>query len=141
MCEHPIPCLDERSFIFVRLCRAGASSQGGTALVRAAAVGSRATQGDPSSEGRPQGDGSGGWYAACAPGSRTLDPAAPHARHSTRSPVRQDRLQLRWLALRATVQTSHVRQVSPTTVVRRQNWTDRNSLEATFRVPVWALQR
>jgi hypothetical protein len=52
----------------------------------------------------------------------------PHhkLRLSTRSPVRQVRLRLRWFALRATEQTSHVRQVSPTTVVRRQNWNDRN---------------
>lgn len=52
----------------------------------------------------------------------------PHhkLRLSTRSPIRQSRLRLRWFALRATEQTSHIRQVSPTTVVRGQNWTDRN---------------
>lgn len=64
-------------------------------------------------------------------------------RLSTRSPVRQDRLRLRWFALRATEQTSHVRQVSPTTVVRGQNWTDRNQPEAvcesTFRRACTAL--
>jgi len=79
MCEHPIPCLDERFVIVVRLRRVDASSQGGTAMVRVAAVGGRATKRDLSSEGGPHGNDSEEWQAAGAAGTQTLDPAAPQA--------------------------------------------------------------